>query len=482
MATAVPSPTLASKQDTLSSPSSHAGPAAQPITEVPGQEPKPALEPSPGEKKETEEPEEGEADVGNITSGLGGMILQAPLVALEKVSPAVANRVAVAGQSVSNALHSYTRPAPVETTTGESTEVPTSASTVQPQAGNIDVAVSSMEQPGIRKQVVADEAVVQPQKPLTESVGEKVRAAGQTAGQYLPSQETQAQARRTSVASKALDTTMATLGTASAAIGSAAATTVAAAAEQASHAASVAQNYLPEKLGGTVNKSDETKALTLEADPSTQDKDAERKFDLTGNVHDEPALDTKVSTHEPTTGGHGIFESTADLDEQEPESSLTAEVPRDDQLKLEGAFARPVGIAAESSPPPAASSGLDLSGSGSGSPHTYSALATDSPVDKTDVTSLSEPATSLTSQTADAGDSVRSAPAVVAPLDDSTPATVTFADPTSSNTEDVPNEAQSTATTDAKSESTAASDAKEGEPKPGLKAKLTDKIKHIGHH
>ncbi|GAA5887445.1 hypothetical protein JCM5296_007144 [Sporobolomyces johnsonii] len=451
MATIVPSPALASKQDTLSSPSSRAGPAAQPITEVPGQEPKPALEPSPGENEETEEPEEGEADVGNITTGLGGMILQAPLVALEKVSPAVANRVAVAGQSVSNALHSYTHPAPVETSTGASTEVPTSTSTVQPQAGNIDVAVSSMEQPGIRKQVVADEAVVQPQKPLTESVGEK-----------------------------ALDTTMATLGTAGAAIGSAAATTAAAAAEQASHAASVAQTYLPEKLGGTVNKSDETKALTLEADPSTQDKEVDRKLDLTGNVHDEPALDTKVSTHEPTTGGHGIFESNVDLDEQEPESSLTAEVPTDNQLKLEGAFARPVELGARSSPLPAASSGLDLSGSGS--PHTYSALATDSPVDKTDVTSLSEPATSLTSQTADAGDSVRSAPAALAPLADSTPATVTFADPTSSNTEDVPNEAQSTATTDAKSESTTASDAKEGDAKLGFKAKLTDKIKHIGHH
>ncbi|GAA5966088.1 hypothetical protein JCM21900_006441 [Sporobolomyces salmonicolor] len=89
MATPVPSATPVSHQDILSSPSSHAGPAAQPVIEVSVQEPGPTLDPPVVEKGESAE---GETDIEKIRTGLGGMILQAPFVTLEKMSHTVANQ------------------------------------------------------------------------------------------------------------------------------------------------------------------------------------------------------------------------------------------------------------------------------------------------------------------------------------------------------------------------------------------------------
>ncbi|GAA5984711.1 hypothetical protein JCM5350_007925 [Sporobolomyces pararoseus] len=245
-----------SKVEQLSAPSSHAGTAAQPTIELAKEEPRVAETRLPGAYKTGD-------GVEGLSTGISRLSVQPPSTTATKKQ-----EHAQVGEQVEDIEPVGARKA---------ANTPSSSSST----------FESVES-----------------KPVVQVVEEKVRTAADTAQQYLPSQETKQQV---------LDTSKATLTSTVSAASAGASYAGAAIASGAQAVLHAVQPHLPETLGGPHNsandttvkedldalvtraaeaKSPATKAITLEPDASTVNKEEGKAFDIS-RAHPEPALDTQ---------------------------------------------------------------------------------------------------------------------------------------------------------------------------------------------
>ncbi|GAA5824535.1 hypothetical protein JCM5353_007234 [Sporobolomyces roseus] len=150
MATTVPDSALAPKVDQLSSPSSHAGSAARPVTEFSKEEPRVVGADLRG-PYDANKKEQGGGGVGGIEKG--------------------ASKLTVNSLTETGGLSNTTA------STGEHLEG------IEPQGARKHVDVST-----------STPSTTTTQKPVADIAEEKLRIAANTASNYLPSQETQQQA------------------------------------------------------------------------------------------------------------------------------------------------------------------------------------------------------------------------------------------------------------------------------------------------
>ncbi|GAA5953821.1 hypothetical protein JCM3765_000659 [Sporobolomyces pararoseus] len=314
--------TLGSKVQKLSDPSSHAGPDAQPVTELAKEEPRVAEREVPGAYKTDN------GGVEGLQSGISRLSVQ-PTSTTPK-----------------NGEQNY-------------------------QAGPVGEQVEGIEPVGARKPAnTPSSSTVESaeSKPVVQVAEEKLRTVADTAQNYLPSQETQQQA---------LDTTKATFASTVSAASAGATYAGAAIASGAQAVLHAVQPHLPETLGGPHNSandstaqedlddlvtraaeakspvSGDTKAITLTPDISTVNKEEGKGFDIT-RTHPEPALDTQQPQH-------GV--STTFLESLPDKTTL-----RQPKIPLDATSPAAITLATASSPTPSATAlAIDKSRSGTAS-------------------------------------------------------------------------------------------------------------------